>query len=204
MGLRTIGRWIYHTITSAEKRPYIQSSLESLELLTAKAAGNREMLLLFDVLEELKYRVTSPGRRDELAKKIISLLNEFGGVNIAPSTEREQIAKARSDYLAEADLRATEEKRRKLSEARSKRDAEARKEAERKAQEAAAEKARQEAEDKTKREEAAQKEAERKAKEAAAEQARLEVEETARLEAERKAKEAAAEKARLEVGRAPF
>jgi hypothetical protein len=199
MGLRTIGRWLYHAITSAEKRPYIELNIERLELLTAQAASSRDIILLFNVLDELTYRKSTPVRRDELAKKITSLLNEFGSINIAPNAEREKIAKTRSDYLAEADLRAAEEKRRQLSEARSKRDAEARKEAERKAQEAAAERARQEAEAKAQREEAARKEVERKAKEAAAEQARLEAEEKARLEAERKAQEAAAEKARQEA-----
>lgn len=78
MGLRTIGRWLYHTITSAEKRPYIKSSLESLELLTAEAADNRDVLLLFDVLDELKYRKTIPSKRDALTRKIISLIKEFG------------------------------------------------------------------------------------------------------------------------------
>ena len=213
MGLRTIGRWLYHTITSAEKRPYIKSSLESLELLTAEAADNRDVLLLFDVLDELKYRKTIPSKRDALTRKIISLLKEFEGISISTDAGRELIAKARKIYLGEVFQRAAEEKRRKASEAMAHLEAEAkahrdeaeRQEAERKAKEAAAKQARLEAEAKAQREKAERKEAERKAKEAAAEQARLEAEakaqreEAERKEAERKAKEAATEKARLEA-----
>ena len=213
MGLRTIGRWLYHTITSAEKRPYIKSSLESLELLTAEAADNRDVLLLFDVLDELKYRKTIPSKRDALTRKIISLLKEFEGISISTDAGRELIAKARKIYLGEVFQRAAEEKRRKTSEAMAHLEAEAkahrdeaeRQEAERKAKEAAAKQARLEAEAKAQREKAERKEAERKAKEAAAEQARLEAEAKAqrekaeRKEAERKAKEAAAEQARLEA-----
>ncbi len=213
MGLRTIGRWLYHTITSAEKRPYIKSSLESLELLTAEAADNRDVLLLFDVLDELKYRKTIPSKRDALTRKIISLLKEFEGISISTDAGRELIAKARKIYLGEVFQRAAEEKRRKASEAMAHLEAEAkahrdeaeRQEAERKAKEAAAKQARLEAEAKAQREKAERKEAERKAKEAAAEQARLEAEAKAqrekakRKEAERKAKEAAAEQARLEA-----
>jgi chemotaxis protein histidine kinase CheA len=213
MGLRTIGRWLYHTITSAEKRPYIKSSLESLELLTAEAADNRDVLLLFDVLDELKYRKTIPSKRDALTRKIISLIKEFEGISISTDAGRELIAKARKIYLGEVFQRAAEEKRRKASEAMAHLEAEAkahrdeaeRREAERKAKEAAAEQARLEAEAKAQREKAERQEAERKAKEAAAEQARLEAEakaqreEAERKEAERKAKEAAAEQARLEA-----
>jgi len=213
MGLRTIGRWLYHTITSAEKRPYIKSSLESLELLTAEAADNRDVLLLFDVLDELKYRKTIPSKRDALTRKIISLIKEFEGISISTDAGRELIAKARKIYLGEVFQRAAEEKRRKASEAMAHLEAEAkahrdeaeRREAERKAKEAAAEQARLEAEAKAQREKAERQEAERKAKEAAAKQARLEAEAKAqrekaeRQEAERKAKEAAAEQARLEA-----
>jgi chemotaxis protein histidine kinase CheA len=213
MGLRTIGRWLYHTITSAEKRPYIKSSLESLELLTAEAADNRDVLLLFDVLDELKYRKIIPSKRDALTRKIISLIKEFEGISISTDAGRELIAKARKIYLGEVFQRAAEEKRRKASEAMAHLEAEAkahrdeaeRREAERKAKEAAAEQARLEAEAKAQREKAERQEAERKAKEAAAKQARLEAEAKAqrekaeRQEAERKAKEAAAEQARLEA-----
>jgi hypothetical protein len=213
MRLRLIGRWLYHTITSAEKRPYIKLTLEDLELLTAKAAGSRDILLFFGVLDELKYRVTSPGRRDKLTKRILSLLQEYEGISISPDAERGLITKARSAYLREVDQKATEEKRKKTSEARATREAEAkakrkdaeRKEAERKAKEAAAEQERLEAEAKAQRVEAERKEAERKAKEAAAEHERLEAEakaqrvEAERKEAERKAKEAAAEQERLEA-----
>jgi len=205
MGLRTIGRWLYHAITSAEKRPYIELNIESLELLTAQAASKRDIILLFNVLDELTYRKSSPARRDGLVKKIISLLREFGGISIAPNADRDQIAKAKDNHLVEADKRVAEEKIRKSNELRAKRDAEAK---ERKAEEErlkAAEKARLEAEARAEREEAERKEAVRKAKEAAAEQARLEAEAKAqrevaeRKEAERKAKEAAAEQARLEA-----
>jgi len=200
MGLRTIGRWLYHAITSAEKRPYIELNIESLELLTAQAASSRDIILLFNVLDELTYRKSTPARRDELAKKITSLLKEFGDVNIVPNAKREKIAKARNDYLAQADLKAAEEKRRKLNEARSKREAEAKAQRAEEERTKAAEKAGHEAEAKAKREEAARKEADRQAKEAAAAKARLEAEEKERLEAERKAREAAAaEKARLEA-----
>jgi hypothetical protein len=176
--------------------------------------------MLFDVLNELKFRVTSPVRRDELAKKITSLLKEFGDVNIPPNAERQQISKAKSDYFAEADQRAAVEKRRKLSEARAKRDAEAKArraeevrtktaeraglEAEQKAKVAAAAKARLEAEAKAQCEEEARKEVEQ-AEVAAAEKNRLEAEakakreEAVRKETKRKAKEAAAAKARLEA-----
>jgi hypothetical protein len=213
MALRSIGRWLYHKITSAKKRPYINLSLESLELSVAKAADNRDIVLLFGILDELKYRVTSPSRRDELIKSILSLLKEFEGISINPDAAREQIAKARQDYLREVDQKATEEKKRRASEARVNREAEDkaqreeadRKEAIHKAKEEAAEKARLRAEDKAQREEADRKEAEHKAKEAAAEEARLEAEakaqreEAERKEAERKAKEEAAEKARLDA-----
>ena len=199
MGLRTIGRWLYHAITSAEKRPYIELNIESLELLTAQAASSRDIILLFNVLDELTYRKSTPARRDELAKKITSLLKEFGDVNIVPKAEREKIAKARNDYLAQADLKAAEEKRRKLNEARSKREAEAKAQRAEEERTKAAEKAGLEAEAKAKREEAARKEAERKAKAAAAEKARLEAKEKAEQEAERKAQEAATEKARQEA-----
>ena len=175
MGLRLIGRWLYHTITSAEKRPFIKPTLEDLELLTAKAAGRRDILLLFGVLDELKYRVTSPGRRDKLTKRVLSLLTEYEGISISPDAEREKIAKARSAYLREVDQKATEEKRKKTSEARATREAEAkaereeaeRKEAERMAKEAAAaDQERLEAEANAKQEEAERKVAERNAKEA--------------------------------------
>ena len=214
MGLRLIGRWLYHTITSAEKRPFIKPTLEDLELLTAKAAGRRDILLLFGVLDELKYRVTSPGRRDKLTKRVLSLLTEYEGISISPDAEREEIAKARSAYLREVDQKATEEKRKKTSEARATREAEAkaereeaeRKEAERMAKEAAAaDQERLEAEANAKQEEAERKVAERNAKEAAVEKERLEAEakakqeEAERKEAERNAKEAAVEKERLEA-----
>jgi len=200
MGLRSIGRWLYYTITSAEKRPYIKLTLEDLERLTAKGSARRDILLLFGVLDELKYRITSPSKRDELSKRVLSLLKEYEGISISPDAEREEITKARKAYLRDVEQQTTEEKRRKANEAKAQREEAERKEAECKAKEAAAEKARLEAEAKAQREEAERKEAERKTKEAAAEKARLEAEAKAqREEAERKAVEAAAEKARLEA-----
>ena len=161
MGLRTIGRWLYHAITSAEKRPYIEKNIESLELLTAQAASNRDIILLFNVLDELTYRKSSPARRDELVKKIISLLQEFWGASIAPNADSEQIAKEKSNYLAQADKRVAEEKTRKLNELRAKRDAEA------KARRAEEERAKAAGNARLKAEAKAREEAKRKAQEEA-------------------------------------
>jgi hypothetical protein len=207
MGLRTLGRWLYHAITSAQKRPYIKSSLEQLESLTAEAARNRDVLLLFDALNELRYRITSPNRRDVEIERIIALLGEFEGIHLAPDVSHQQIADARKKYeisFRQANQRADEETRRRENEDRSKLEAEERRqqEAEKKARQAASEKARlkaeakanQKAEEKEKREvkELAQ-------KEAAAEKALLEAEAKAKKEAEERKKREAKERAQQEI-----
>ena len=123
MGLRTLGRWVYHAITSAQKRPYIKSSLEQLEELTAEAARNRDALHLFDALNELRYRITSPNRRDIAIKSIIALLSEFEGIHLDPDASHQEIADARKKYelgFRQANQRADEEKRSRANEARSK------------------------------------------------------------------------------------
>jgi hypothetical protein len=214
MGLRTVGRWLYHAITSSEKRPYIQSDLSELEALVAKATEDRDVLKLFAMLDELKFRISSPGKRDQLVKQIISVLGEYEGILLAPSVNHVEIAAARRKFEIALKLRYQEQQRQKRDErerqqkeiaAEQLRREEEKKEAERKAKKVAAEQERLEAEAKAQREEAEREDAERKAKEAAAEQARLEAEakaqreEAERQEAERKAKEAAAEQARLEA-----
>jgi hypothetical protein len=214
MGLRTVGRWLYHAITSSEKRPYIQSDLSELEALVAKATEDRGILKLFAILDELKYRISSPAKRDQLVKQIISILGEYEGILLAPSVNHAEIAAARRKFEINLELREQEQERQKREERDRKRQElaaeqlrreEERKEAERKAREAAAEKERLEAETKAQQEQAERKEAERKAREAADEKARLEAEtkaqqeEAERKEAERKAREAAAEKERLEA-----
>jgi hypothetical protein len=214
MGLRTVGRWLYHAITSSEKRPYIQSDLFELEAFVAKATEDRDVFKLFAILDELKYRISSPAKRDQLVKQIISILGEYEGILLAPSVNHAEIAAARRKFEVNLELLEQEQARQKREErdrqrqelaAEQLRREEERKESERKAKEAAAEKERLEAEARARQEEAERKEAERQAREAAAEKERLEAEararqeEAERKEAERQAKEAVAEKARLEA-----
>jgi hypothetical protein len=195
MGLRTLGRWLYHAVTSAHKRPHIEATLGQIETLAGRAAAKRDSIALLELLEELSYRVTSTKRRDGIKAGILVLLLEFEGIELRQASKASEIAEARSSL----------ETAQRQAECYVKRDARAKQEAERKAKEAAAEQARQEAEAKAQREEAERKAAERKAKEAAAEQARQEAEAKAQREeaerkaAERKAKEAAAEQARQEA-----
>ena len=224
MGLRIVGRWLYHAITSSEKRPYIQLDLSELEALVAKATEDRDILKLFAILDELKYRISSPGKRHQLAKQVVAVLGEYEGILVSPSANHVAIAAARKKYevdrefryqeqqrlnreekerqrkeLAAEQLRRDQEKKEAERKAREAAAEQERQEAQRKAREAAAEQERQEAEAKAQREEA-----ERKAKEAAAEQERQEAEAKAqREEAERKDREAAAEKERLEAEAEP-
>ena len=187
MSLRSLGRWLYHAITSSDKRPYIESSLEELEDLTDESASASEAFRLLGIFDELTYRITSPERRDRLKTRIADQLLRMEGIKLPLTSDRDKISEIRAQLLSRYAEKA---------------------DTERKAKEAAAEQARLEAEAKAKREEAERKEAARKAKEAAAEKARLEAEAKAqreaeeqaqREEAERQAKEAAAEKARLEA-----
>jgi len=207
VSIRSLGRWLYHAITSSDKRLYIESSLEELEDLADESASASEAFKLLGIFDELTYRITSPERRDRLKTKITSQLLRMEGIRLPLSSDREKVSEIRAQLLSRYAERAdTERKANEAAAEKERLEAEARaqQEAERKAkEEAAAEKARLDAEAR------AQKEAERKAKEeAAAEKARLEAEakaqkeaeEKARKEAERKAKEeAAAEKARLEA-----
>jgi hypothetical protein len=124
MGIRTIGRWLYHGVTSAEKRPYIKLSLDDLERLTEKATSSRDIPLLFDAFDELRYRITSPDRRDRAITQIALLLQEFEGIHIPPDADHNQIAEQKEGYFSRLRERDQEEKRRRVSEAKAKRVAE--------------------------------------------------------------------------------
>ena len=207
MGLRTAARWLCHAITSSKERPYILLELSQLEAFVAEAIEDRDILELFAILDELKYRIFSRRRRDQLVTRIAAVLGEYEGILLSPKAGHAAIASAKRKYEVNLGLRYQEQQRlnrdererqsKRLAEEQLRRDREKR-EAERKAKEAADEQARQEAEASARREEEEKREAERKAKEAADEQARQEAEASARREeeekreAERKAKEAAA------------
>ena len=96
MGIRYIGRWIYHAVTSAQKRPYIKLTLDELDDYTADAAKRRDSLLLFGILKELHYRITSPSRRDQGKKRIVALLKEFENISVNPYATLPEIEHART------------------------------------------------------------------------------------------------------------
>jgi len=201
--LRSLGRWLYNAITSSDRRPFIESSLEELEDLADKSFSASEAFRMLGIFDELTYRITSPERRDRLKTRIANQLLRMESIRLPISSDRDKVSEIRAQLLskyaekADTDRKAKEEaaaeKVRLEAEAKAQKEAEekARKEADRKAkEEAAAEKARLEAEAKAQKEaeEKARKEADRKAKEeAAAEKARLEAEAKAQKEAEEKA-----------------
>jgi len=181
VSIRSLGRWLYHAITSSDKRPYIESSLEELEDLANESSSASEAFRVLGIFDELTYRITSPERRDRLKTTIADQLLRTEGIRLPVSSDRDKVSEIRAQLLsryaekADAERKAKEEaaaeQARLEAEAKAQRAAQekARKEAERKAkEEAAAEQARLEAEAKAKREEAERKEAERQAKEAAA------------------------------------
>ena len=69
MGIRQIGRWVYHSLTSSQNRPYIKLSLEEIEGYIADAARRRDSRLLFGVFLELRYR--SLQRRDKAKQTLL-------------------------------------------------------------------------------------------------------------------------------------
>lgn len=173
MRFRTAGRWLYHVITSSEKRPYIQSDLYELEAFIEKATQDRDTLKLLEILHELRHRIFNPGKRDQLVKQIAAVLGEYEGILLSPSANHAAIAAARRKYEVDLELRSHEQQRldrdererqrKELVAKRLRRDKD-KKEAERKAKEAAAEQARLKAEAKARREEEERTEAERKNK----------------------------------------
>ena len=177
MGLRTAARWLCHAITSSKERPYILLELSQLEAFVAEAIEDRDILELFAILDELKYRIFSRRRRDQLVTRIAAVLGEYEGILLSPKAGHAAIASAKRKYEVNLGLRYQEQQRlnrdererqsKRLAEEQLRRDREKR-EAERKAKEAADEQARQEAEASARREEEEKREAERKAKEAAA------------------------------------
>ncbi|MEB3354195.1 MAG: hypothetical protein VKM34_08170, partial [Cyanobacteriota bacterium] len=186
MGLRALGRWLYHAVTSAHKRPHIEATLGQIETLAGRAAAKRDSIALLELLEELSYRVTSAKRRDGIKARILALLLEFEGIELRQASKASEIAEARSsletaqrqtESYVKRDARANQEAAAKAQREEGERkeaerkaaEAKAKREAEKKAkEEAAAEKARLEAAAKAQREEAERKEAERKAAEARA------------------------------------
>jgi len=153
VSLRSLGRWLYHAITSSDKRPYIESSLEDLEGLADESSSASEAFRLLGIFDELTYRITSPERRDLLKTRIADQLLRMEGIKLPLTSDRDKVSEIRAQLLSRYAEKA---------------------DTERKAKEAAAEKARLEAEAKAQREaeeQAQREEAERQAKEAAAEQA---------------------------------
>ena len=215
MSIRSLGRWLYHAITSSDKRHYIESSLEELEDLADESASASEAFRMLGIFDELTYRITSPKRRDRLKTRIANQLLRMEGIRLPISSDRDKVSEIRAQLLSryaektdaerEAKEEAAAEKERLEAEARAQREKArldaARKEAERKTKEqAAAEKVRLEAEAKAQKEAEgkARKEVERKAKEeAAAEKARLEARAKAQREAEEEAQREAEWKNRL-------
>ena len=74
MSIRSLGRWLYHAITSSDKRHYIESSLEELEDLADESASASEAFRMLGIFDELTYRITSPKRRDRLKTRIANQL----------------------------------------------------------------------------------------------------------------------------------
>jgi len=161
VSLRSLGRWLYHAITSSDKRPYIESSLEELEVLADESSSASEAFRLLGIFDELSYRITSPERRDRLKTRIANQLLRMEGIRLPISSDREKVSEIRAQLLSRYAEKA---------------------DTERNAKEAAAEKARLAAEAEAKR----QAEQEEQARQAAeAERLRLEQE---RLAAEAEAK----------------
>ena len=150
MSLRSLGRWLYHAITSSDKRPYIESSLEELEDLADESSSASEAFRMLGIFDELTYRITSPERRDRLKTRITNQLLQMEGIRLPISSDREKVSEIRAQLLSRY-VEKTDSESKAIKEA-------------------AAEKARLEAEAKAQREaeEKAPKESERKAKEDAA------------------------------------
>jgi len=177
--LRSLGRWFYHAITSSEKRPFLQSSLEELEALATESSSVPEVFCLLRIFEELTYRITSAERRDRLKARIADKLLKLEGIRLPISSDRMKISEIRvqlqAKYKSQAEQEAAAEKARLEAEAKAQREAE-------------------------EKEEKAKQEAERQAEqEAAAEKARLEAEAKAQREAEEKAKQEAESKNRMKT-----
>ena len=142
MSLRSIGRWLYHVVTSSDKRPYIELSLTQLSDEITRASASKESFRLLGILDELTYRVTSTSERDRLRSRISRLILRFEEEQLGSGVSREEIEEFRQKLLRKHADAAEEQ-------LRAKRDAEelARQEAEREqARLAAEEKARLEAE----------------------------------------------------------
>jgi hypothetical protein len=168
VSLRSLGRWLYHTITSSDKRPYIETSLEELEDLADESSSASEAFRMLGIFDELTYRITSPERRDLLKTRIANQLLRMEGIRLPISSDRDKVSEIRAQLLSKYAEKTDAERAAK--------------------EEAAAEKARLEAEAKAQQKEAERWEAARKAKEeAAAEKARLEAETNAQREDEIKA-----------------
>ena len=184
MNLRTLARWLHHAITSSDKRPFIDFSLEELEDLADESSSASEVFRLLGIFDELTYRITSPERRDRLKTRITSHLLRMEGVKLPISSDRNKVLEIRAQLLSRYAQKADTQRKAK--------------------EEAAAEKARLEAEAKAQQEAEAKarQEAERKAKEeAAAEKARLEAEAKAQqvsTDEERQDSESPAQQQRIE------
>ena len=109
MGIRQIGRWVYHSLTSSQKRPYIKLSLEEIEGYIADAARRRDTLLLFGAFLELCYRVTSlPGGIRQ--NKISLPCEEFENISV-PNARRSEIDKPATDIWRIRKLRKNNNRR---------------------------------------------------------------------------------------------
>jgi len=116
MGLRTLGRWAYHAVTSAQKRPYIKLTLDQLDTFASDAAKRRDCLLLFGMLGELRYRITTPLRRDASINRIIALLKEFEGIELSQNSNHQEIATAKAELLKTYELRSQQAVQKALDE----------------------------------------------------------------------------------------
>ena len=195
MSLRSLGRWLHHTITSSDKRPYIEASLEELEALAGKSLNTPETFRLLGILDELTYRITSPDKRDRVREMITQQLKNIEGITVSSYSNRSEIAKIRGQLLAryaeksESETKALEEEEKKRLAA----EAEALEEREKKRLAAEAKALEEEERKRLAAEAKALEEEERKR--LAAEAKAREEEKKARKQAEQKA--AAAEKKRL-------
>ena len=100
MSLRSLGRWLYHAITSSDKRPYIESSLEELEDLADESSSASESFRLLGIFDELTYRITSPERRDRLKTRIADQLLRIESIRVPVSSDRDKVSDIRAQLLS--------------------------------------------------------------------------------------------------------
>ena len=147
MNLRKTCRWLYHFVTSANKRPYIGLSLKELSDEISSSSAKKESFRLLGIFDELTYRVTSTSKRDALKARVAGLIERFEGEELQTGASRQDIETLRQKLLQRYAEGAE-------AEAQAAREAEAR----RQEQLAAEEQARQEAEAQARKAERAQRE----------------------------------------------